>query len=90
MIIAFADFDMIRRCYEEFNRCRIVRQKQKVDDSALTGSNRQPLSMRGWSKWSYIIYYDLTTKSSLSSLLKAQVDNLPVIGGDVLLVPFFW
>jgi len=23
-------------------------------------------------------------------LLKAQVDNLPVIGGDVLLVPFFW
>ncbi|MBW2664206.1 MAG: hypothetical protein JRD93_20080 [Deltaproteobacteria bacterium] len=23
-------------------------------------------------------------------MLKAQVDNLPVIGGDVLLVPFFW
>jgi len=46
--------------------------------------------MRSGPQWAYTIYYDLTTKSSPSSLLKAQVDNLPVIGGDVLLVPFFW
>ena len=39
-----------------------------------------------------VLYYILRFYDQVKpkSLLKAQVDNLPVIGEDVLLVPFFW
>ena len=45
------------------------------------------LNHKEWSLWFYI-YYDLTTKSSPSSLLKAQADNFLVIVRDDPFAPF--
>ena len=79
------DQEVLRRI-----QCRMLRQKEKADDSALVGSNRQPLTMRS-GHYGFILYFTTLRPSQAHvPLLKAQADNRPVIGGDVLLVPFFW